>query len=87
MHASARQSIGSALIAAQRMAVVDDQGAGAQLVHAATSAFFAGLQAGCVVAGTLAFARAAVVAVILPGAARQAASQPRLVEAAADKPA
>ncbi len=53
------------------MAVVDDQGAGAQLVHAATSAFFAGLQAGCVVAGTLAFA----------------ASQPRLVEAAADKPA
>jgi EmrB/QacA subfamily drug resistance transporter len=42
VHASARQSIGSALIAAQRMAVVDDHGAGAQLVHAATSAFFAG---------------------------------------------
>ncbi|HEY2985353.1 MAG TPA: MFS transporter [Jatrophihabitantaceae bacterium] len=87
VHASARQSIGSALIAAQHMAVVDDQGAGAQLVHAAGSAFFAGLQAACLVAGALAFAGAAVVAVILPGATRRTASQPRLVEAAADEPA
>jgi EmrB/QacA subfamily drug resistance transporter len=85
VHASARQSIGAALIAANRVASIDDQGASAQLVRAATAAFFDGFQAACLVARGLAFVGAVLAAVLLPGTARHPARRSRLAEAGADE--
>ena len=82
---SARQSVGGAFIAAEHIAVAGDQGVGAQLVHAATSAFFDGFQAGCLVAGGLAFVGAAMVAMVLPRTVRRTADPGRLTEAAVDE--
>jgi hypothetical protein len=63
---AARESVGGAFIAAQRVA---DAGLGTiatQLRHAASSAFFDGFAIGCIVAAGIALLGAIVAAVLLP---------------------
>jgi hypothetical protein len=63
---AAKQSVGSAFIAAQQVAQAGLGPAGAQLKAAASSAFFDGFAAGCLVAAGVAALGAITAAVLLP---------------------
>jgi hypothetical protein len=63
---AAKQSVGSAFIAAQQVAQAGLGPAGAQLKAAASSAFFDGFAAGCLVAAGVAALGAIAAAVLLP---------------------
>ena len=63
---AARESVGGAFIAAQRVADAGLGSAAAQLKDAASHAFFDGFAIGCLVAAGVALAGAVIAAVLLP---------------------
>jgi EmrB/QacA subfamily drug resistance transporter len=79
VQATAKESVGAALIAAEEIAGQAGAGPAGQLADAAQAAFFNGFAAGCLLAAAVAAAGAAIVAVALPGKAPApaTATQPR----------
>ena len=81
---AARESVGGAFLAAQKVAAAGLDPLAAQLRATASAAFFDGFAAGCLVAGGVAAAGAIAAAVLLPAQPIAAHDQPRAEAGAED---